>query len=122
MKGSKGKNRPTAERWRLYTKSRSHGHSRRSRGEERHDFYGGNPPARILERIQLREMTLELIEASCPEPAEPFFQKENIGTVSFGGSAPTKAKRRTGRSTPWDGMAATLPWGVPGSPRTSACI
>ncbi len=57
---------------------------------------------------------------------KPFYPAENVGTVTFQGPvvpevAPT-TKRRIGCSTPWDGMAAKLPWGVPGSPRTSACI
>lgn len=61
-----------------------------------------------------------------PVDAEPFYQKENVGTVTFRGQDSLEAAsvntRRTGRSTPWDGMAAILPWGVPGSPRASACI
>ena len=110
----------SARRKKTVLRKKHHGFCRK-RDDNRHDTFGGT-----IGFLRARSEVIDLTEVTEPVAADPFYQPENVGTVTFQGPVVQKvvpaSTRHTGRSTPWDGMAATLPWGVPGSPRTSACI
>ena len=106
----------SARRKNTVLRKKRHGFCR-NRDDNRHDTFGGT-----IGVLRAQCDVPDLSEVRHPVTAEPFYLPEYIGTVTFGGleSRPGDI-RRTGRSTPWDGMAANLPWGVPGFPRTSVC-
>lgn len=110
----------SARRKKTVLRKKRHGYCRK-RDENRHDTFGGT-----ISVLRAQCDVPDLSEVRRPVTAEPFYQKENIGTVTFQGKEPPKAAtvntRRAGRSTPWDGTAANLPWGAPGAPRTSVCV
>jgi len=113
MKGNKGKKRSMAHRRHTHgVKHRSF--SRVGPGPQwRHDTFGGT-----IGSIRANLEVIDLTEVTDPVVAEPFFEKENVGTVTFQGPVVQKvapaSTRRTGRSTPWDD--ADEPW--PGRSRS----
>ncbi len=100
----------SSRRKKTVLRKKRHGYCR-NRDDIRHDTFGGT-----IGFLRARLEVIDLTEVNEPAVAEPFYPTPKGGQVRiFEGEKPTKAaKRRSGRSAPWDD--ADEPW--PGRSRS----
>lgn len=122
----------SARRKKTVLRKKRHGFCRNRKAivadDQANDRYAPSDRRHLVEALMVRQHmsgvdgAFDMVEDSLYYPDHKVRSGEGVYRLMPPRDEPSKDTTRRGRSTPWDGMAASMPWGVPGSPRTSACF